>query len=291
MNMLNELTASGVAVVTGAASGIGRALAVRLAGRGMGLAIADIDEAGLESTAAESAALGAAVLTRRIDVTSAAQVTTFACDVFGWTSETIRLVFANAGIHGLTSAIAPDLAVWNQVIDVNLKGAVHTGHAFLPRLIDQGQAAQFVITGSQASFLAAPGMAPYIATKHALWGLADTIRLELQALDTEVGISLVAPGRVASGITLSQAEAIRAKDGDEAASAYEAMLLPASAAAEVIIREAMRRAFWIIPSREDTLGVLRNRFDMLVNAMPAGLIGGADRAEQVGGELGHDFAG
>ena len=278
MNMLNELTASGVAVVTGAASGIGRALAVRLAGRGMGLAIADIDEAGLESTAAESAALGAAVLTRRIDVTSAAQVTTFACDVFGWTSETIRLVFANAGIHGLTSAIAPDLAVWNQVIDVNLKGAVHTGHAFLPRLIDQGQAAQFVITGSQASFLAAPGMAPYIATKHALWGLADTIRLELQALDTEVGISLVAPGRVASGITLSQAEAIRAKDGDEAASAYEAMLLPASAAAEVIIREAMRRAFWIIPSREDTLGVLRNRFDMLVNAMPAGLIGQRDSA-------------
>ena len=260
------------AVITGAADGIGRALARQAAEIGMSLALADINEAGLKTLTSELEANGTRVMTRHLDVGSAEETERFARDVFAWASSPFALVFANAGIHGLTDGLRPDLATWNRVIDVNLKGAIHMISAFMGRLIDQDMPAQFVLTASQAAYVAAPGMSPYVATKHALWGLADCLRLELAQADTPVGVSIVAPSRVASGMTRPQTERMRHAQGDAAARAYEAKLIGPEPIAEIMLREARRRAFWIIPSHEPTGALLQKRVDDLIAAMPAGEI-------------------
>ena len=260
------------AVITGAADGIGRALARQAADLGLELALADINEAGLQTLASELEARGVRVMTRRLDVVSAEETERFARDVFAWTSSSVALVFANAGIHGLTDGLRPDLATWNRVIDVNLRGAIHMVAAFMGRLIDQEAPAQFVITASQAAFVAAPGMSPYVATKHALWGLADCLRLELAQASSAVGVSIVAPSRVASGMTRPQTERMRQAQGDAAASAYEAKLIGPELIAEVMLREVRRRPFWIIPSHESTAPFLQARIEELLAAMPAGEI-------------------
>lgn len=270
---MNELAVRGMyAVVTGAGSGIGRALALRLADEGAHLALADVDQESLDSVAAELDPAGVAVIAERLDVSSPADVDAFATRVFDQADGPVSMVFSNAGIHGLTNGLRPDLAVWDRVIDVNLRGTVHMGHAFMQRLLDQGTTAQFVITGSQASFLAAPGMAPYIATKHALWGYADCLRIELAAVDAPVGISLVAPSRVQSGMTRMQVERARESGGDAAAEAYQALMTDPDLVAEVMLREARRGAFWIIPSHESVDKAFQERVDAVIEAMPAGAI-------------------
>lgn len=263
----------GRVIITGAASGIGRALAEHLAERGVALGLADIDGDMLAELAQALAATGIDVLHRQVDVSDAAQVETFAKDIFADPVRPVPLVFANAGIHGLTPAIGGDLEVWSRVVGVNLMGAVHSANAFLPRLIARGAPAQLVLTGSQASFLAAPGMAPYIATKHALWGLADTLRQELEAMGSMVGVSLVAPSRTESAITLPRIEIARESGGDQAAADYAALLVPAAKVAETMLREALLRRFWIVPANDRIDDRLRARIDELLDALPAGFIG------------------
>lgn len=260
------------AVATGAASGIGRSLALQLADAGHDVVITDINGAGLEETRKAVEAKGVRVLAVQTNMTDFADVEKLAVAAFEWGDKPISMVFANAGIHGLTSGIDPDLDVVAKVIAVNLMGPIHMTKAFMPRLIAQGRPAQLVITGSQASFLAAPGMSPYVATKHALWGYADSVRLELLMAQSEVGISLVAPSRVDSGLTRPQVESYRAKGGDKAADDYVASMVGPDPIAEVIIREAKKREFWIIPSHESTLEMFKTRADAIIAAMPAGEI-------------------
>lgn len=260
------------AVATGAASGIGRSLALQLADAGHDVIITDIDAAGLEETRSAVEAKGARVLAVKTNMAEFSEVEKLANAAFEWADKPISMVFANAGIHGLTSGIDPDLDLFAKVISVNLMGPVHMTKAFLPRLIAQGRPAQLVITGSQASFLAAPGMSPYVASKHALWGYADSVRIELMMQQSVVGISLVAPSRVDTGLTRPQVESYRAKGGDQAADDYVASMIGPDAIAEVIIREAIKREFWIIPSHESTLEVFKKRADAIIEAMPAGEI-------------------
>jgi len=260
------------AVVTGAASGIGRSLALQLADAGNDVVITDVNEAGLEETRAAVEAKGVKVLVVKANMADFADVEKFAVAAFDWADKPIGMVFANAGIHGLTPAIDPDLDLFAKVVGVNLMGPVHMTKAFLPRLMKQGRPSQLVITGSQASFLAAPGMAPYVATKHALWGYVDSVRIELLMAQSDVGVSLVAPSRVDSGLTRPQVEAYRTKGGDKAAEDYVASMVGPDPIAEVIIREAKKRVFWIIPSHEPTLEIFKKRADAIIEAMPAGEI-------------------
>lgn len=260
------------AVATGAASGIGRSLALQLADAGHDIVITDINEAGLEETRAAVEAKGVRVLAVKTNMADFGDVEKLATAAFDWADKPISMVFANAGIHGLTSGIDPDLDLFAKVIAVNLMGPVHMTKAFLPRLIAQGRPAQLVITGSQASFLAAPGMSPYVATKHALWGYADTVRMELMMAQSEVGISLVAPSRVDTGLTRPQVESYRSKGGDKAADDYVASMIGPDAIAEVVIREAKKREFWIIPSHEPTAEMFKKRAEAIIAAMPAGEI-------------------
>lgn len=262
------------AVVTGAASGIGRSLARQLADAGASLVITDINAEGLASVADELSQKGVQVSAPVVDMGNFAQVDAFADKVVKEAGDSLAFVFANAGIHGLTPAIDPDLEMFDKVIRINLMGPVHMCKAFVPRLMARGGPAQVVVTGSQASFLAAPGIAPYVAAKHGVWGFVDSLRIELLMAQSEVGVSVVAPSRVDTGITRQRLDEYRAQGGEKAVQDYLASMAGADPIAEVILREAIKREFWIIPSHESTLDAFKARAQAVIDAMPAGMIAG-----------------
>ena len=260
------------AVVTGAASGIGRELARQLAHAGAMLVITDINAEGLKTVADELEAKGTKVFAPVVDMGDFAAVDAFAEKVIKVAGDSLAFVFANAGIHGITPAIDPDLDMFDKVMKINLMGPVHMSKAFVPRLMARGGPAQLVITGSQASFLAAPGIAPYVAAKHGVWGFADSLRIELAMAQSEVGVSVVAPSRVDTSITRQRLDEYRAQGGEKAVEDYIASMVGPEAIAEVIIREAKKRVFWIIPSHEPTLEMFKARAQAIIDAMPAGAI-------------------
>jgi len=205
-----------VAVVTGAASGIGRALAIEAARRGMAVAMCDVDAAGLEATRER---IEGPVLMRAVDVRDPDAVRAFAAQVAELGP--VSRLFANAGILRAGSVGEQPVDDWGLMIDVNLRGVIHCIQAFLPGLRAQTDPARIVITGSQASLIAYPRLPIYSATKHALWGLAEALRDDLAASAPRIGISLLCPGAVASPMTGGSA------DGEGARETYMA---PADAA-------------------------------------------------------------
>jgi NADP-dependent 3-hydroxy acid dehydrogenase YdfG len=246
--MSESLQLSGrCAVITGAASGIGAALAREAAAEGMSLALCDVAADALQGLAGSLRADGAQVLAEPVDVRSAEALAGFA-DKARAAFPSIAMVFANAGLMRPDSATRPDPAVWELTIGVNLMGVVNTVAAFLPSMIDRAEPAQFVITASQAAFAAAPTISAYCASKHAMWAYAEILNAELTGESQAVKVSLLAPGRVASGITMATRERTRAAGGDAAAAAYEQLLMPADVLARFAIGQARERRFWILPA-------------------------------------------
>lgn len=181
-----------VAVVTGAASGIGRATAERFAQEGMRVVIADIDAGGLHTVADGLIAAGHEVVAVPTDVTSAEAIEALrdaAVDAFG----TVHVVHNNAGVlaAGLVGEISLDL--WRWVLDVNLWSVIHGVRAFLPLLTAQGEG-HIVNTASTAGIQSNAGIAPYNVSKFGVVALSETVKLELEG--TGVGVSVLCPGPV-----------------------------------------------------------------------------------------------
>jgi NAD(P)-dependent dehydrogenase (short-subunit alcohol dehydrogenase family) len=182
-----------VAVVTGAASGIGRALSAALARRGAVVVLADIDEAGVKAAADEIGA-GAAgrVSGRALDVADADAFRELVGAVVADHGH-IDLLFNNAGV-GIWGDVADlTLAHWNRVIDINLRGVVHGVAAAYPVMIAQGRG-HIVNTASLAGLIPGPMLVPYSMTKHAVVGLSTGLRAEAAAHG--VRVSVVCPGLI-----------------------------------------------------------------------------------------------
>ena len=186
-----------VAAVTGAGSGIGRALAVRLAAEGMALALCDIDEAGLAETAK---LLGQAKVTlRRVDVSKQAEVAAFALAVqqeHGGASVLIN----NAGValHGLFEEQTNADLGW--LMGINFWGTVYGTRAFLPQLLAQDEA-HLVNLSSIFGIVAPPGQAAYCASKFAVRGFSESLRHEFAG--SKLGITVVHPGGIKTNIASS----------------------------------------------------------------------------------------
>jgi NADP-dependent 3-hydroxy acid dehydrogenase YdfG len=181
-------------VVTGAASGIGRALAQRLSGLGSPVAIADVDEAGLQKTATS---LPGPVLSRVLDVRDAADQLRFAEEVREWLPAPLGAVFNNAGV-AVTSTVlwaVPEDDDW--LFDINFRGVVNGTRAFLPILVEQDEGA-IVNTSSVYGLLGVPYQSAYCASKFAVRGFTDALRQELRG--TGVRAVTVHPGGVTTNI-------------------------------------------------------------------------------------------
>jgi NAD(P)-dependent dehydrogenase (short-subunit alcohol dehydrogenase family) len=181
-------------VVTGAASGIGRALAQRLSRLGSPVAIADIDEAGLQKTAAS---LPGPSLARVLDVSDAAAVAGFADEVRAWLPVPLAAVFNNAGV-AVTSTVldaVPEDDEW--LLGINFWGVVHGTRAFLPILVAQGEGV-VVNTSSVYGLLGVPYQSAYCASKFAVRGFTEALRQELRG--SGVRAVVVHPGGVTTNI-------------------------------------------------------------------------------------------
>lgn len=181
-------------VITGAASGIGRALARRLSAHGCAVAIADIDEAGLKETAD---LLNGPTLLRVLDVRDAEAQRKFAAEVREWAPTPIAAVFNNAGVAVAGTVLdgAPEDDQW--LWDINFGGVINGTRAFLPILVEQGDGV-IVNTSSVYGLMAVPNQSAYCAAKFAVRGYTDSLRHELRG--TGVTAISVHPGGVNTNI-------------------------------------------------------------------------------------------
>jgi NAD(P)-dependent dehydrogenase (short-subunit alcohol dehydrogenase family) len=197
-----DTLAGKVAVVTGAASGIGRAMAERFAGEGMRVVLADVERPVLQHTADELTAAGFDVLAVPTDVSLDADVDALAAATLDHYGD-VHVVCNNAGVgsRGLTIADLP-LRDFEWVIAVNLFGVIHGVRAFLPRLRANNEG-HIVNTASSSGLVHRSRMGPYNASKAAVVALSETLRFELEAEGSHVGVSVLCPSWTRTNITTS----------------------------------------------------------------------------------------
>jgi NAD(P)-dependent dehydrogenase (short-subunit alcohol dehydrogenase family) len=189
------------AVVTGAGSGIGRALALAFARQGMRLAVADLDHVGLEQTAdlVRSDHPSTAMMVEVCDVSDVDEVTAFADAVFARFGQ-VHVLCNNAGVFvgGLIWDRPP--ADFEFVLGANLWGILHGIRAFVPRMLAQGTEGHIVNTSSVAGILGAPFEAPYAVSKFAAFAATESLAHDLQAVGSQIRASVLCPGIVATNI-------------------------------------------------------------------------------------------
>jgi NAD(P)-dependent dehydrogenase (short-subunit alcohol dehydrogenase family) len=184
-----------VAVITGAASGIGRALAERCVHEGMHVVLADMDGDALTTTAQALHATGARVLAVVTDVAKAQDVDALAQQTLA-TFGAVHLLCNNAGVWGGISAWDSPLAEWEWVLGVNLWGVIHGLHTFVPLMLAQDTDAHIVNTASLAGLLTGRGPAAYRVSKHAVVALSEMLYHQLAPRTTKVKVSVLCPGGV-----------------------------------------------------------------------------------------------
>jgi NADP-dependent 3-hydroxy acid dehydrogenase YdfG len=226
------------AYVSGAASGIGRAVAQRLSSHGCPLAIVDQDEDGLQQTAE---LLAGPVLTRTLDVRDRHAQMAFAAEVADWAPAPLGMVFNNAGVA--TSQSVADGAIEDDewVVEINFQGVVHGVRAFLP-ILQRQNSGVIVNTSSVFGLLGMPHQSAYCASKFAVRGFTDSLRQELRG--TGVRAVTVHPGGVKTNIARSaryHEHPLRAGMSHEAAAReFEAMAQTTPERAAKIIHEGVK---------------------------------------------------
>jgi NAD(P)-dependent dehydrogenase (short-subunit alcohol dehydrogenase family) len=188
-----------VGVVTGAASGLGRSLALQFAARGLAVVLADVEAAPLVDAVAEVEATGADALGVPTDVRSGDQVAALAAatlERFG----RVDVVVNNAGVSTMPGPMwSFEVTDWEWVLSVNLWGVVHGVRAFVPHLVAQNSG-HVVNTASMAGVSAGPGLGAYMTSKHAVVGLSEGLAADLAIAAPGVGVTVVCPGQMLTNI-------------------------------------------------------------------------------------------
>jgi NAD(P)-dependent dehydrogenase (short-subunit alcohol dehydrogenase family) len=185
-------------LLTGAASGIGRATALKLAAEGAELFLTDRDAAGLETTVADARALGAEVSAHRaLDISDYDQVSAFGADIhraIGGPTPSMDVVMNIAGISAWGTVSNLSHRQWESMVSVNLMGPIHVIETFVPPMVLAGRGGHLVNVSSAAGLVALPWHAAYSASKYGLRGVSEVLRFDLAR--HRIGVSLVVPGAV-----------------------------------------------------------------------------------------------
>lgn len=190
----------GLAVVTGAASGVGRVAAERFAEAGLGVVLADLPGEALDKATDEIAALasdGATVMAVPTDVSDAAAVTALADAAFA--AGEVAVLMNNAGI-GLSSSAWSNLDHWRRMIEVNLFGVIYGIHAFAPRMVEAGRPAAIINTGSKQGITTPPGNPGYNVTKAGVKVASEALAHELREAGAPISVHLFVPGFTYTGM-------------------------------------------------------------------------------------------
>ncbi len=236
-----------VAAITGAGSGIGRALAVNLAGQGCHLALSDVDEAGLAETVAACEGRGVKVTSKRVDVAGRAAV-------FAWADEVaeehgkVNLIFNNAGVALAATISDMKIEDFEWLMNINFWGVVHGTQAFLPHL-KATRDGHVVNISSVFGLVSIPSQSAYNAAKFAVRGFTDCLRIELDGERCGVSSTTVHPGGIKTNIARNMRSGennpFERPDVDTAAGFDKiAMTTPGKAAAEILaaVKRNQRRA-------------------------------------------------
>ncbi|WP_027525256.1 SDR family oxidoreductase [Bradyrhizobium sp. Ec3.3] len=224
----------GAAAITGASSGIGRALAIEFCQRGCDLALADRDEAGLKALAAEIGGK-TKVSVHRVDVAEPSEIARFATEAVAEHPE-LNILVNNAGVALLGSFEEIDQAQMEWLFNINFWGVVHGTRAFLPHLKTR-EAAHIVNVSSIFGIIAPPGQTAYAAAKFAVRGFSESLRHELDVAASQVKLSVVHPGGIATNIVRNSRAGVGVTDNARRAQSIERF----EAAARTTPKDAAQR--------------------------------------------------
>lgn len=274
-----------VAVVTGGASGIGRAVATQLAGAGMHVVVADIQQDALDATVANLAEAGRRVIGVRTDVSDGDSVKALA-DAAVAEFGAVHVVHNNAGVGVGGPIWAHTERDWQWVLGVNLWGVIHGIRVFVPLMLEQGGPAHVVNTASMAGLISVPYLGAYNVSKHGVVTLSETLHRDLRLAGADIGVSVLCPGLVMTNIFESQRNRPEALADDDGGSGGLSALLEGagdhSAAADAVdsfgqilspdevgaaVVDAVRRdRFYILTHPESTEALVRTRCDDIIDA-------------------------
>jgi NAD(P)-dependent dehydrogenase (short-subunit alcohol dehydrogenase family) len=273
-----------VAVVTGGASGIGRAMAERFAAEGMKVVLADIEQAALDRAVAEMKAKGTQVAGKRTDVSKAEDVEAlakFAVDTFG----AVHVACNNAGVGMGGSAWGMTVKDWEWMLGVNLWGVIHGIRTFVPLMLAQGDDCHIVNTASGAGLHTRPFLGMYAATKHAVVALSESMYHELRLTGSKVGVSVLCPAVVNTRIGESERnrptglrnEAAAGNPAQMAAmeQAFRAALAAGLAPEQVAqaVFDAIREERFYIITHEETKGRVRAKMEDILEGRNPRMVG------------------
>ncbi len=270
---MDQLTGK-TAVVTGAASGMGRSFALRFAKAGMNIALADIDEVGLADVATEVRALNVKATTSITDVRKLESVQALADQAIAAFGQ-VNVVCNNAGVASKFLGGQIDLADWHWVMDVNFWGVVHGHKVFLPHLMQHGDG-HIINTASMAGHF--PAHSPYGASKWAVVGITEGLFHMLAEQRSTVGVSCLCPGWVQTKIAESVnkrpedvAPGPHLEDSPEDEARYSfvkdliANGLPPDHVADLVHDAVLSKQFWIM-THPEMVAMLPGRYDAILNS-------------------------
>ena len=263
-----------VAVVTGAASGIGLATATCLATEGMNVVLADIQEDALETAVSKLKKSGHEVCGVLTDVSKPDQIQALADETVARYGK-VNIVHNNAGVVRAGSLEELSLEDWDWVMNVDLWSVIHGVRVFLPLVKASGEG-HIINTASSAGLQATPNIGPYNVAKFGVIALTETLKLELEEVGSPIGASVLCPGAVATRICESdrnrEATGVGAGINSDTENSFKAAaglivdagLAPAQVA-ELVVAAIRSGAFWILPHRQ-WIDVMQER----VNGMESG---------------------
>lgn len=257
-----------VAAITGAGSGIGRALALNLAGQGCALALSDINAKNLAETAKAAAALGVKVTQTRVDVASREAIYAWAEEVQA-THGKLNLVFNNAGVALGSPVDGMKDEDFRWVMDINFWGVVHGTQAFLPLLKASGEG-HIVNISSLFGIIAVPSQSAYNASKFAVRGFTEALRQELDLAGSPVSCTCVHPGGIKTNIAKAarfsdNMKELLGKDAESGKEKFEKLFITTPESAAATILKAVQRKARRVLIGPDAVAV-----DLLQRLLPSG---------------------
>lgn len=278
--MSMEDLAGKTAVITGAASGIGLELAKQFGARGMNLVLADVEEPALDAATAELTTAGYDVLPFVLDVRNHDEIKALeaaARERFG----NVHILCNNAGVGaGGPVADPTNLEAWRWTIDIDLWGVIYGVKTFLPAMIEHGEACHIVNTASMAGLGSAAFMGPYNIAKYGVVALSETLSKEMQIMNHNVGVSVLCPAFVATGIAESDRnmpqdvrDQLPPPPPTEGPMGQMMKDLVANGISTEIVGDAVVQAvienkFWILTHDETKPGVVRRAEDIVNGINP-----------------------
>lgn len=268
-----------VAVITGAAEGIGKAIALAAAAEGMKLVLADISAEMLDKTVTELRDTGTEVIGVVTDVAQESAILTLAEKAFTQFGK-VHLLVNNAGVAFTKSAWETTAQDWEWIMGINLYGVTHALRAFIPRMLAQGEEGHIVNTASLAGLIAEPALAAYNVSKFGVVALSEGLHHDLTLRKSKIGVSVLCPSWVKTRITDSerhraveerskpeQLENVSLKTGAAITKAVEAGIAPAQVAASVMTA-IKANTFYILTHPESKAAVHIRTEDILQGRPP-----------------------